>query len=317
LELQYENKLMSLKVNMLHFSFNEFLVICGSTILVALLLSRILGWSLKFLFAVREKPFFSYGYANHNGPHTWRSYFPLCEGENQSPINLKTNQAVSVHHGDDLLWLNYDIAPYCMRITNDGRKVLVTAQWPEGSRPTVSGGPLGEEYVFHSSVFRWGFADEEGSEHTLNNKSYAMELQMIHIHRGFTSLLSAVMAGMKDAVAIICILFECLPMDNPLLDHVVSNLWRISSPDRSARIPPFPLDWVYPPFRSNYYTYSGSLTQPPCTECVTWIIQPEAVAISSRQLAEFRALRSYDGRMTSNMRPVQMNSQDLYFYGSR
>jgi hypothetical protein len=68
--------------------------------------------------------------------------------------------------------------------------VLVTTQWPEDSRPTVGGRPLGEEYVF-----RWGFGDEESSDHTLDNKSYAMELQMVHVHRGFTSLLRAVMAG--------------------------------------------------------------------------------------------------------------------------
>jgi carbonic anhydrase len=74
-----------------------------------------------------------------------------------------------------------------------------------------------------------------------------------------------------------------MPMDNPLLDHVVDNLWRIRSPGSSVDIPPFPLDWLHQPFCSNYYAYSGSLTQPPYSENVTWIIQPEALVISSRQ----------------------------------
>lgn len=72
--------------------------------------------------------------------------------------------------------------------------------------------------------------------------------------------------------------------DNPYLDHIVTNLWRISKAGTKVSIPPFPLEWLYPPFECSYYSYNGSLTQPPCTEMVTWIIQPEPIAISSFQV---------------------------------
>jgi carbonic anhydrase len=86
--------------------------------------------------------------------------------------------------------------------------VLVKAQWPEGLRPTISGEPLDGQYKFYSIVFHWGPSDEEGSEHTLDNKSYAMEVQMAHIKEGFTTPLDAIVDGAKDGLAIISFLFE-------------------------------------------------------------------------------------------------------------
>lgn len=64
----------------------------------------------------------------------------------------------------------------------------------------------------------------------------------------------------------------------------MTNLWRISKAGTKVSIPPFPLEWIYPPFESCYYSYNGSLTHPPCTEMVTWIIQPEPIAVSSFQV---------------------------------
>lgn len=72
--------------------------------------------------------------------------------------------------------------------------------------------------------------------------------------------------------------------DNPYLDHIVSNLWRVTCPGSRVYIPPFPLEWVFSPFDRDYYTYSGSLSQPPCSEIVTWIVQQEPIAISLSQV---------------------------------
>ena len=72
--------------------------------------------------------------------------------------------------------------------------------------------------------------------------------------------------------------------DNPYLDHIVTNLWRISRPGACAQVAAFPLEWLFPSFERKYYTYSGSLTQPPCSEIVTWIVKPEPLAISSTQV---------------------------------
>lgn len=86
--------------------------------------------------------------------------------------------------------------------------VLVRAQWPEALWPTIICGPLNEQYGFHTILFRWGPEDEEGSEHTVDNRSYAMELQMVHVKKGFTTPLSAIRSGAKDGLVIVSFLFK-------------------------------------------------------------------------------------------------------------
>ncbi|XP_069687684.1 carbonic anhydrase 1-like [Periplaneta americana] len=302
---------------MLHFSFIEFLVVCGSIVLVAFLLSEILECSGLISCGGRHKSNIIYGYSNHNGPDTWINHFPHCGGENQSPININTCQAIVVNPSDALEWDNYTVAPYFMNITNDGHTVKVTGEWPCGLWPTLRGGPMRahEEYEFHSMLFHWGLSDEEGSEHTLNGNGFSMELQMVHVRKGCTAPQDAIFDDAADSLVIISFLFKVVPVDNALLDHLVNNLWQISAPGSTVQIPSFPLSYVSSPFEHGYYTYSGSLTHPPCCENVIWIIKPETLPISSSELTQFRTLTSDDGPMFNNSRPVQqLNGRDVFFY---
>ncbi|KDR09251.1 Carbonic anhydrase 3 [Zootermopsis nevadensis] len=53
-------------------------------------------------------------------------------------------------------------------------------------------------------------------------------------------------------------------------------------------------------------TYNGSLTTPPCSESVTWVIRKEPLTVSRHQVDEFRSLLAQDGRtMKRNWRPTQ------------
>lgn len=88
--------------------------------------------------------------------------------------------------------------------------------------------------------------------------------------------------------------------DNPYLDHIVSNLWRITCPGSKAYIPPFPLEWIFAPFDRDYYTYSGSLSQPPCSEIVTWMVQKDPIAISSSQVKSY-VTKIFIGFITINI----------------
>ncbi|KAJ9583189.1 hypothetical protein L9F63_022460 [Diploptera punctata] len=301
---------------MTHFNVMEFLVVCTCIILMAFLLTEILDWTQLFSCAEYQKPIIiiNYGYTSHNGPQTWQNQFPEFVGNNQSPINIETTQAIVMNCSEPLVWQNYDINPIIMNVTNDGHTVVVTGVWED--TPKLSGGPLGtEEYEFHSLIFHWGPCDAEGSEHSLDNSRYAMELQMVHVKKGYSSTMDVVDSKDKEGIAIISFFFQIAPVDNPLLDSIVNNLFLIAQPGSTSVIPQFPLNQVYPPFENKYYTYNGSLTQPPCYESVIWIIQPEGLAVSSRQMNQFRMLYSEDGRMCSNLRPVQpLNDRDILYY---
>lgn len=293
------------------------MVICSNVLLMFLLLTEILVWSQIFSWAENDPPSsgFTFGYTDLNGPHMWKALYPDSSGNNQSPINIKTNLAMVVQESDPLRWNGYNETPLAMLMENNGTNLVVSTTWGSFARPYIDGGCLPGAYDFHSMIFHWGCSNEEGSEHTLDYVRYAMELQVLHLKRGFETPSDAILAKDKHGIAIVSFFFEITNADNPYLDHIVTNLWRVSEPGTQLYIPPFPLEWIFSSFQYNYYTYRGSLTQPPCSEIVTWIVQPEPIAVSSSQVAEFRKIRSHDGPILTNCRPVQkLNDREILVY---
>ena len=59
------------------------------------------------------------------------------------------------------------------------------------------------------------------------------------------------------------------------------------------------------PAKREYFTYMGSLTTPPCTEGVLWMVMKEPIELSSEQLAIFNRL------YPMNARPIQKTSGRL------
>ena len=56
----------------------------------------------------------------------------------------------------------------------------------------------------------------------------------------------------------------------------------------------------------NYYRYDGSLTTPPCSEGVKWIVLTTPIEMSEAQIAAFKAI------IHDNNRPVQpLNGRKL------
>merc|ERR1711924_199686 len=50
----------------------------------------------------------------------------------------------------------------------------------------------------------------------------------------------------------------------------------------------FPFNPVhFLPYNKNYYTYDGSLTTPPCTEGLRWVVMQSNMYLSAQQLATF------------------------------
>ncbi|XP_018402715.1 PREDICTED: carbonic anhydrase 1-like, partial [Cyphomyrmex costatus] len=302
---------------MLDLSLVECMVACSSVLLMVLLLTEILDWTQLFAWMENDyrSPAFSFGYAHQNGPHTWKDLYPESTGSNQSPINITTRLAVVVQPSEPLRWSNYNSGPLSMTITNDGHTVILRGFWTSTTWPQLQGGPLTDTYDFFNVLFHWGPSNEEGSEHTLDYVRFPMELQIIHLKHGLKSPTDAIALGVKDGIAITSFFLQINDTDNPYLDHIISNLWRIICPGSKVYIPPFPLEWIFAPFDRNYYTYSGSLSQPPCSEVVTWIVQQEPIAISSSQIEKFRKLCSVEGPLLLNCRPVQpLNDRDVYFY---
>lgn len=81
------------------------------------------------------------------------------------------------------------------------------ACWENDARPKICGGPFTDTYEFYNLVFRWGPTDVEGSEHMIDSKRYAMEVQATHIKTDNKYVDIAAAANCK-AVLIVSYLYE-------------------------------------------------------------------------------------------------------------
>ncbi|XP_012864722.1 PREDICTED: carbonic anhydrase-related protein [Dipodomys ordii] len=275
----------------------------------------------------------------------WGLVFPDANGEYQSPINLNSREA---RYDPSLLDVrlspNYVVCRDC-EVTNDGHTIQVILK----SKSVLSGGPLpqGHEFELYEVRFHWGRENQRGSEHTVNFKAFPMEgvmrillimsyeycicgtcgkystchiifnpsqLHLIHWNSTlFGSIDEAV--GKPHGIAIIA-LFVQIGKEHVGLKAVTEILQDIQYKGKSKTIPCFNPNTLLPdPLLRDYWVYEGSLTIPPCSEGVTWILFRYPLTISQLQIEEFRRLRTHvkgaelvegcDGILGDNFRPTQ------------
>lgn len=176
----------------------------------------------------------------------------------------------------------------------------------EGS--SLEGGPLANKYVLEQYHCHWGPDASVGSEHLINGKSYAGEIHYVHWNTKYGSFNEALKYG--DGLAVLGVFLE-VGKQNAELEKLVKTLTKVPFKDQTA---PFqePLDpAALLPAHGAYFTYSGSLTTPPCNECVIWIVFQDAIEVSQQQLDAFRSLHSsgkenccQSDKIVNNYRPT-------------
>ncbi|XP_016976421.2 carbonic anhydrase 7 [Drosophila rhopaloa] len=235
----------------------------------------------------------SYDYGWDRGPHTWNT-----PANNQSPINIERNCLEINYFNSPLVWCQYNEVPLGIRLENNGHTVILRASFP-GRPPSIDGGDLLGRFDFREISFRWSWTNSYGSEHTTDNRHSPLEMQCLHTDAyqdGCTS---------SQGILMISYLFE-FSEDNPFLDVLVQHLVAVQQAGQAVEVPPFPLSYLMPAFYTKFYSYHGSLTEPPCHRGAEWWVHPPPLAISERQLNEFRQLRNrYGARIGRNARPVQ------------
>ncbi|XP_028659394.1 carbonic anhydrase-related protein isoform X1 [Erpetoichthys calabaricus] len=248
----------------------------------------------------------------------WGLLFPEANGEYQSPINLNSREA---KYDPSLLELrlspNYVVCRDC-EVINDGHTVRILLK----SKSVVTGGPLCRDHEFelHEVRFHWGRENQRGSEHTVNFKAFPMELHLIHWNTKLFSNIEEAL-GKRNGILIIA-LFVQIGKEHQGLKAVTEILQDIQYKGKTKLIPCFNPNTLLPdPLLRDYWVYEGSLTMPPCSENVTWILYRYPLTISQMQIEEFRRLRSHikgaelpegsDGMLGDNFRPTQPLSDRL------
>ncbi|XP_053414998.1 carbonic anhydrase 13 isoform X2 [Nycticebus coucang] len=246
----------------------------------------------------------SWGYAEHNGPVHWNKFFPIADGDQQSPIEIKTKE---VKYDSSLRPLSIKYDPSSAKIiSNSGHSFVVDFDDTE-DKSVLCGGPLAGSYRLRQFHLHWGSTDDHGSEHVVDGVRYPAELHVVHWNSDkYPSFVEA--AHEPDGLAVLGV-FLRIGEHNSKLQKITDILDAIKEKGKQTRFTNFDPLFLLPPSR-DYWTYPGSLTVPPLLESVTWIILKQPINISSQQLAQFRGLlQTAEGEeaafLLSNHRPPQ------------
>ncbi|XP_036009627.1 carbonic anhydrase 7 isoform X2 [Mus musculus] len=171
----------------------------------------------------------------------------------------------------------------------------------------VSGGPLEGPYRLKQLHFHWGKKRDMGSEHTVDGKSFPSELHLVHWNAKKYSTFGEAAAA-PDGLAVVGVFLETGD-EHPSMNRLTDALYMVRFKDTKAQFSCFNPKCLLPTSR-HYWTYPGSLTTPPLSESVTWIVLREPIRISERQMEKFRSLlfTSEDDErihMVDNFRPPQ------------
>jgi len=228
------------------------------------------------------------------GPGHWGTLSPkfaACrDGRAQSPIDIAATLV-----GTEDLEVKTDLLPASLRIAhhehvadgiNNGHTIQVNYQGGDELRIGTETYDL-VQYHFHNP-----------SEHTVKGRRYPMEMHLVHRAR-------------SGALAVIGVLIE-EGAHNAAFDPIWSNLPLKAGVETHYPSVDVDVDKLLPTARTSY-RYNGSLTTPPCSEGVRWIVMTTPIRLSADQIGAFTAIIHDNSRPTQplNARPVLTEPVDL------
>lgn len=208
-------------------------------------------------------------YDGETGPDNWGKLNPewktCSSGDRQSPIDIRDGIRV------DQEPVRFYYKPSGFRVLDNGHTVQVNVS--AGNRIVV----MGREFELVQFHFH------RPSEERVNGKLYEMVAHLVHKDK-------------DGRLAVVAVLLDKGPR-NP----IVQTLWNHLPLERNVEYPAsvaLDVEALLPEDRS-YFSYMGSLTTPPCSEGVLWVVLRNPADVSAEQVAAFARL------YPSNSRPIQ------------
>ena len=208
-------------------------------------------------------------YAGKGGPAAWgqmKPEFAKCSsGTRQSPIDIRDGIKVVLDP------VQFDYKPSGFRVIDNGHTIQVNVA--SGNSIDVMGR--------HYELVQFHF--HRPSEERIDGRQFDMVAHLVH-------------KDIEGRLAVVAVLLE-----RGSAQAIVQSVWNnlpLEQGEELAARGTINLNDLLPAERS-YFTYMGSLTTPPCSEGVLWMVMKQPVQISSEQIGIFARL------YPMNARPIQ------------
>jgi carbonic anhydrase len=208
-------------------------------------------------------------YSEAHGPSHWGElkpeFAPCKSGHHQSPIDIRNPQKA------DLPPIQFDYKPAPLDIIDNGHTIEI--MYGPGSFISVAGNKYElKQFHFHRP-----------SEEKINGKGYEMAVHLVH-------------ANQQGKLAVVAVLLK-KGQDNPLVDELWKDIPGEKEKEEVFKNIKIDADTLLPADHG-YYTFTGSLTTPPCSEDVTWYVMKHPVSLSAAEIERFSKLYRDDARPT-------------------
>ena len=198
-----------------------------------------------------------WGYSGHQGPENWAKLSAdnySCVGKNQSPINL------SGFTESQLKPITFNYKSGGHEILNNGHTVQVN--YKKGSNIEIDG------KIFNLLQFHF----HAPSENHINGQSYPLEAHLVHTDK-------------KGNLAVVAVMFA-----KGVENKELNKAWKMMPKHKGDKHTLSNLVDVVKilPKQQDYYRFNGSLTTPPCSEGVRWLVMKHIASASKQQIEAFK-----------------------------
>ncbi|KAI1890937.1 hypothetical protein AGOR_G00158730 [Albula goreensis] len=244
------------------------------------------------------------------GPDSWTTSYPECRETNQSPIDIIDQDAKVSSEYQDLTLDGFETeSSNKTSMKNTGKTVAILLK----DDYFVRGAGLPGRFKAEKVEFHWGQSNgSAGSEHSVNGRRFPVEMQLyMYNSDDFDSINAAIHDN--RIIAAMAVFFQVGVKDNPAVVPIIHGLKGVVHHEKETFLEPFILRDLLPSSLGSYYRYTGSLTTPPCSKIVEWIVFHRPVYLSYQQLEAFYSIFTTEQQdhvksveyLRNNFRPQQ------------
>ena len=183
-----------------------------------------------------------------------------CSGKKQSPINIIDILTKPTNQKENSLDIMYSPTTQINKAVNNGHSIQFNFE-------------EGDSIQYHNNTYHLSQIHfHEPSEHTINGVRYPLEIHLVHKSKTDNFTVMSVLAEEGEESQLFEFLESFLPIKEGNTKEIHQSL------DLSTLFPT----------NKNFYSYEGSLTTPPCTENVNWVIFKEPIIVSVEEVIKLK-----------------------------